>query len=1781
MSNKSNNRNIVYLYDYIIRNMVFFFSNKDNIVTSRYVLYFDSENNIQRFENRLIEILSDADAIEDMRKRAGIQGLFVELLPEYEINNDDGKLEYAATQVRFTDGKYSKTIVYIPDCDRNGGVLGDAFKNNIRNKFVDEKEDKVLFYLSVKNIASVSKTTENFQKSGLPLCTEYVFEDLKDKISNVDGDNEKITLWFSLDKIMQNKPETDTSLIEFAPIMRIVEDKSLEREDFHDLHLFSMSMTDLGKGSKSLSDNYKLLRDINIAIEDQEVESCLSGYDESLASEIKRLYEEYAEEWDKYISYEEIVKRKKSGQKKFKVEEVAVKDADGTELSTEYYSKLDDNTILFFTKRYNKEKKFYIEIRCTQRAAVDSEKTDFDGIETNSRGTLIKVCVNKPTNFYNGTISIDGGKEKKKFNLDVIVMDTDSKFMPEAFAGTRKKKNELIFLFEVVDYTLVFGEEGANVELEIDGTNVSKIPYPIDSSNNTTVKFRQAADDEIVDECNLSFLVDDEFQLNSKIRFERQKLRILKIYELFNKCSIDKNTYSISDDVITNIYQKSDKFKIDAFTVAGNSYKTEQLFYIEREFVENRIRYAGTNCLSDISELSCNVPAEIIAAYDAICGYFSARGTCASLCPYDEELKKLYHDYIARIMEYIGKESKDFKHSDTLREEIHNILYLGMVVDTDGFMWLTPLSPLSVAYQIEMNEREEQIIRFDEELYSSLGYGSLLPFIFNADGKVFQTIKGNYPVQWACYYDAKQAIKGDKKTYYDKIKDYYTKFSYLFENIPNNMFILNIVGIYHTQEIIDALIELYRGACRETYRKNIDFRKLRVKINYYYQGLGRNEFDEMTKPDYMRKRVEKSFGKKDADLVDGFCDWYTENLSYFANRDEGTFGYSHITFCAMQADFQSNKTNAISRAKSGIMLGGLVSDIPSSLDRESGFYKYGFGAQHIEEALDDSLLCGLVTAYNELANCEMGSPIIRDYSIALAVQNTKSPKLKAIYDASNWVVFVEPRIDLDFFINQEDENDDLIIIHYPDKNITASGYSSITVTKKSQQYIDVITAYLKSRLTQYRKEMDIKGVIRNYNAYSGEWLMTFVKNNVLMIDEKISLVSAIRFCRVYFAHVMPEYTWVPLALDEILRVTGSIGGTLTNCLFSKNALVERGVIEKFNENSDDILMAGIKVTDSQISVKYIPIEVKHGQVNAEIKEKAHKQTGSTAILLYQTFVDKVDDEDIKRIDKVIYRNYMMQHVISNVEKMVAYGIVETDKEKYEKLINSSVRVMLLNDKYNLEMESNDEKYTFYFMEGRNNVNHQKCVSDNVTEIMTPLKGMFEYLIDDEILSEAVQSLVETEYLTDTFHYDMPDEEMLDYDDYDGSDEEIAKLESIVQFATAANSPVAEQDFEEEAFLARSADDMNGNPEYARVLIGRDIAGTPIYWEFGNKNLANRHLLITGTSGQGKTYSIQTMLYELAKVNMRAVIFDYTEGFNKKQLEKPFVDAMNQKIKERFFYYEGVPINPFIRHDIDLGGIIMKEKAADVASRLADIFSHVYDFGDQQSSAVFTAALNGINKHGDKMNMTYFRAELEELQDNNKVAKTVISKMEPFFQSISFENGSDFDWGEVLYGEESQISIFQLTGINREMQVIITELMLWDAWYYTKKFGNKDKPFVVVLDEAQNLSHKKSSPSAVILTEGRKFGWSAWFATQSLKILKDDEVTRLLQAAFKLYFKPTDDEIVKTARQLDPTGESNWTAEVKGLKKGQCIVVGERLKNNGTFGGNQPVVVSVSAFEERI
>lgn len=376
---------------------------------------------------------------------------------------------------------------------------------------------------------------------------------------------------------------------------------------------------------------------------------------------------------------------------------------------------------------------------------------------------------------------------------------------------------------------------------------------------------------------------------------------------------------------------------------------------------------------------------------------------------------------------------------------------------------------------------------------------------------------------------------------------------------------------------------------------------------------------------------------------------------------------------------------------------------------------------------------------------------------------------------------------------------------------------------------------------------------------------------------------------------------------------------------------------------------------------------------------------------------------------------------------------------------------------------------------------------------------------------------------------------------------------------------------------KDSDIQKDTLENIRIKIGTDRRGEEIYWEFGNKGMANRHLLITGTSGQGKTYGIQTMLYEASKANISMVVFDYTEGFREDQLDEKFVAKMGSRIDSRVVYATGVPINPFKRQEIDIAGFKMLEKTSDVAQRIANTLSHVYNFGEQQFSAIYEASRIGLDKYGDQMSMEMLEKELNK--SDNKAAKTVVSKMAPFIHSVEFSE-DHVDWNDILYSEDGKLTIFQLTQYVRDIQVIITEFLLWDMWHYTKKYGSKNKPFVAVMDEAQNLSHTLDSPSGMILTEGRKFGWSAWFATQSIKILSNDEIVRLLQAAFKLYFKPTDEEIVSIAKQLNPVEPNEWRMPLSNLKKGECIVAGDRIQRDGTFKAGRPTITHVTSFEER-
>lgn len=367
----------------------------------------------------------------------------------------------------------------------------------------------------------------------------------------------------------------------------------------------------------------------------------------------------------------------------------------------------------------------------------------------------------------------------------------------------------------------------------------------------------------------------------------------------------------------------------------------------------------------------------------------------------------------------------------------------------------------------------------------------------------------------------------------------------------------------------------------------------------------------------------------------------------------------------------------------------------------------------------------------------------------------------------------------------------------------------------------------------------------------------------------------------------------------------------------------------------------------------------------------------------------------------------------------------------------------------------------------------------------------------------------------------------------------------------------------------------------QILLGKRQNGESVYWYFGHPKLANRHLLIFGSSGSGKTYGIQCLLTELAKQSVRSFIVDYTNGFLPSQVEPLFKKFSLPK--DYFVRTNKLPLNPFRRQQqvIDPQLPTIEESAFDVANRIASIFTSVFpNIGDQQSAALIRTLTSGLE---GEPNFSFDKL-LAPLREENKQGESLANRLQPFVDSQLFSDANNQAWEQMLRTPFHWVHILQLATLSRDIQKIVTEFALWDLWDYVQNTGNKDRPIPVVLDEIQNLDHSDDSPIDKMLREGRKFGLSLILATQTTSQFNQEQRDRLFQAGHKLFFKPASTEVERFANilaQSTPTiNKAEWMRRLNKLEKGQCWSLGPVEKSNGTM-VEEPVLVSVTALEDRM
>lgn len=378
----------------------------------------------------------------------------------------------------------------------------------------------------------------------------------------------------------------------------------------------------------------------------------------------------------------------------------------------------------------------------------------------------------------------------------------------------------------------------------------------------------------------------------------------------------------------------------------------------------------------------------------------------------------------------------------------------------------------------------------------------------------------------------------------------------------------------------------------------------------------------------------------------------------------------------------------------------------------------------------------------------------------------------------------------------------------------------------------------------------------------------------------------------------------------------------------------------------------------------------------------------------------------------------------------------------------------------------------------------------------------------------------------------------------------------------------------------------------RILLGNTIRGQrPVFWEFGHDELANRHMLIFGTSGMGKTYAIQCLLCELARVGQNSLIIDYTDGFVPSKVE-PGAKSYIKDEGQNFIQLAPLPINPFNAQLSYEAGMEFKDDEVTIAKRVASIFKSVYEFGNQQFPILIDAIMEGIKEFGDDFDLAKLQGKLLSFIGDGMHSKasvqTALSKLKPFISSNPFSSDEKgIGWEEMFSDATIRNKIFQFHKVDRHSARALIEFVLWDLYAFVATYGNKDQPKVIVLDEIQNLDLGPDGPVAKFLTEGRKHGLALITATQTVKGVggvSDAKVSRLFQADQKLFFKPTENEMREHAQLLHNAVSSvsvqDWVSRLAALKKGECWTLGRNLNESTGKLVFQAQRIKITSLEER-
>lgn len=1687
---------------------------------------------------------------------------FLILNSDEEINNLKHSIEYSKENFvyKFLSKEFSFETIYYTLNDKkvififaNNGITHD-FLVTIRNKVSlqkDEWKDSIVVFMIKEDLDSITGGAFDLSKKGAPFHTSSLRNNLAKILKNT---NNQLTSHESsiLEFIVSKNFEDDLikyTLMDFESVYSIIEQGKILDNDYLNLGLFKDKQLDtytekeIGKRleeNKELFDTIQSIHDRG-NIEDQIKEK----FDGKANVKLQK------DTW--HESDFETVKRSKEAMdslKKVKLDfleedfQNQFKDIEVWDRpSGKTKAKLKERNIIIF-KNNSLLKNIILPF---------SKNTDINSDYVISRGIkLFNLTKNSKTH-------VDF-KTRNRSNLLVDLSSTpfEDEYYFE-FSYRHNNNSSLTFKFRIllVNFNSKLVENiKTKYKLKYD-PSLKKLEISLDNSENL-LSFNEQNGDYIKVQ-----KVEEQYSLEHNNKFDFSPLINNDEVHIYFIININNISYKIkindfvnkpvpvsSSNLIRYVYEKKESMKtIDHIAIQNtnefylyNDFKNA--IQIEKSMLENKYTN-GSIFDNEFTGESLELNAEIEDAYKKFCDLLLDLETVPSLMYYDEKIAEVSKKYYLAVEKALDNLPDNEKIIDKTLLNLHK---LGLI-EHGNKVYMTALHPLLIKYELEKTKyfKENKI---NDKIFKKYNPTGLLPYYVDSSSNFYFSNYTEENARWLTYkpFESTNKMSDDKIRFIIKsrLKDFKSHFNYLFE--INSEFALKarFVETNDHKVILQGTLEYLLDELKTANTLNninsiniyLDDTNNDDRLYEFYNITNYNDLFEIFDIK-IPSNVKKSFEEDDV------IDILKSKINLYIDKRSTVY---HITFYNFNQDPQFSINN-LREINASVTEKGLLSSI--SYTKLGSTYLSGFGIAGIEEEselIKSALLWNGFVSSNQnhqLNPYKVNSGIVNNI-ISLENQN-----LNEVFDNTNWVTFLDPSVDLSYFNNDEF---DLYVIHYNDQTSTFN-YESITVTNDTKQYSNILKEFLDKVNIDYNPS-NIENIIRSFNILNGEWLLNVIGNRSARntnkdhsVREKLSIISAYK--QVLAILDNKKIQWIPVSLEEILRVSRQQGLESSSDIFSAKELNHQGSI------SDDLLFIGLEYNEGETKVHLMPIEVKVGINNSNIIEKAKNQVSHLYKLIKKELITTSD----KTLTQNYYRQFFLNLYFGNVKKFIENGVLN-DKELMKVFDN---RAQILNSDVIFTSELN-ENYgngiTLFFTEGNT---FRKIIKDSERNILEVHYTESDAYIDAEKdFTDLRKEIHDNKKGIDVTKILSFYENKINNEDPIVIPSEPVQTKEIKEDVT--HIPETKDNNEDVTHIPETKDSIeasNNNLEASRILLGNIKGSTQkLFWEYGHSKLPNRHLLISGKSGQGKTYFMQCLLYEMSKNNLDSLIVDYTDGFLENHLEQEFLTRLGENVETKYIFKDKLPINPFKKNEIDLGEFKISEENDDIADRVVQIIDFVFKLGIQQSSLLKETIKNGLDVYGESFTFTKLKQRLLDEETSNTIS--LVGRISKLLDKDPFVyNNNDFSWQKV-FNNQGKVNIMQLKGFVPDIQKIITEFLLWDLYNFSERKGEKNLPIPVLLDEMQNLNHKESSPTTKILKEGRKFGWSSWLATQSISSIKNNngDISALFNAAQQIHFAPPEDQIPFISKNISTNNEERRRLEheLSSLNKGECIVNGYSYLN---------------------